>query len=387
MATGKTDVEPDPAAAVSTGPAVPGYVARLAPYVPGKPIEELEREIPLTRTAKLASNENPWGPSPLAVEAMTKAAAGCHRYPDGSAYYLRLDLAARHGVPIESVIVGNGSTDIIEITARTFLADGDPAVAGASAFIMFRLAVESVNGGFLPIPMPDHRQDLPAMAAAARRTNAKIVYVANPNNPTGTYATTAELDRFLDEVPREALVILDEAYIDFVDRPDYPDGLTHFRAGRNVLVLRTFSKIHGLAGLRIGYGIGPARVLAEMNKIRSPFNTSLVAQAAARAALGDEAHVRMTRERTLGEMAFVEAGMRARGIRFVPSVANFVLVETDRPGGEVYADLLQHGVIARPVGGYGLPFALRVSIGTRAENELFFEAWDAVAAERAAAGR
>ncbi len=361
-------------------PSVPDYVRRIAPYVPGKPIEELEREIPLVRSAKLASNENPFGPSPRAIEAAAKALSGVHRYPDGSAFYLRQSLANLHKVNMDQVIVGNGSTDLIEIAARTFLADGEAAVFGAEAFLMFRLAVESVNGRLISVPMPEHRHDLPAMAAAAGAERAKIVYVANPNNPTGTYNSRDEMERYFDAVPDEALTILDEAYFEYVLPDDYPDGVESFLAGRNVLVLRTFSKIYGLAGLRIGYGLGSTRVLAEMNKIRSPFNTSLVAQAAALGALDDGAHRTSSRERNAVEMEFLRAGLESRGARFVPSVTNFVLVETDKAGAVWYQALLRHGVIVRPVAGYGLPKAFRLSVGCREENERFFSAWDEVVA-------
>ena len=363
------------------GPAVPPHVAAIAPYVPGKPIEELERELGITETAKLASNENPFGASPLALEAARRALAEVNRYPDGSAFRLRRAIAELHGVTPDCVVVGGGTTDIMEITARTFLSDGEPAVFGDQAFVMFALFVQGVNGRGVVVPMPGHRHDLPAMAEAARRDSAKLVYLPNPNNPTGTYVCRAELDAYFELVPEQTLTILDEAYFEYVDRPDYPDGLVDFAAGRNVLVLRTFSKIYGLAGLRIGYGIAPAPHVGEMNKIRSPFNTSLVAQEAAIAALGDREHRELSRRRNLEEMAFLSAGLSARGIRFEPSVTNFFLVHSERPAAEVYDSLLRRGVIVRPVGVYGLKKSFRLSIGTRSENERFLEAWDAVAAE------
>jgi histidinol-phosphate aminotransferase len=362
--------------AKNPGPRAPEYIARIAPYVPGKPIEELEREIPVPRCTKLASNENPLGPSPFALEAIRKALDGQNRYPDGSAFYLRQALASRHSVSIDEVIAGNGSTDLIELSVRTFLADGEPAVFGEQAFLMFRLAIESVNGRAVPIPMPDYRHDLPAMAAAARRERAKLVYLTNPNNPTGTWVTRRELDAFLDALPPETLTVLDEAYFEYVFEPDYPDGIELLRSGRNLLVLRTFSKIYGLAGLRIGYGLGRPEILAEMNKIRSPFNTSALAQAAALAAMDDSAHREKSRLQNREEMAFLVAGLQQRGVRYVPSVGNFVLILTDLPGGEVYRALLPKGVIVRPVANYGIPNAVRVSIGTREELLHFFEAWD-----------
>ena len=362
--------------APSPGPAVPDYVRLIAPYVPGKPVEELEREIPLLGTTKLASNENPLGPSPLAVEAARVALAGVNRYPDGSGFYLREAVASLHHVDRDQVILGNGSTDLIEICVRTFIADGDAAVFGENAFLMFRLAVEGVNGRSIAVTMPNYRHDLAAMAHQAASENAKIVYLANPNNPTGTYVSREELDRYFDRIPPSVLTIMDEAYFEYVRAPDYPDAMDDFRLDRNVLVLRTFSKIYGLAGLRIGYGIAAARVLGEMNKIRSPFNTGSVSQIAAIAALGDEKHRVSSRDGNAQQMGFVREEFERRGITSVPSVANFVLVLTAGPASTYYEELLKRGVIVRPMAAYGLPNAFRLSIGSRLENDRFFLAWD-----------
>ena len=268
---------------------LPPWSNRIRPYPPGKPIEEVERE--LGRTAvKLASNENPLGPSPKALEAIRNSLNKVYLYPDGSGYYLREKLSGFHGLDMKHVILGAGSTDLIELAGKTFLSAGDEGITSASAFYIYRLAIEEMGAGLIQTPLKDMVFDLSAIARSITQ-RTKVIYLGNPNNPTGTMFTAAELDYFLDAIPSRVLVVLDEAYADYVRRPDYSHSLDYVRAGRNVLVLRTFSKVHGLAGMRIGYGLAHPELIEALNRIRSPFNANLLAQAAAIAALDDHEHV------------------------------------------------------------------------------------------------
>jgi histidinol-phosphate aminotransferase len=356
---------------------IPEHVLRIAPYVPGKPVEEAARQTGLADIVKLASNENPLGPSPRAVEAARDAILRGNRYPDGSGYALRQSLAARHGFPASQVVLGNGSTELVEIVAKTLLGNGRTAVVADHAFVMYRIAVLAMNAPLVSVPLRDERHDLTAMATACDGRTA-LVYIGNPNNPTGTHVGRPAFAAYFAALPPHVLTVIDEAYFDYVDAPDYPDGLDFLRAGRNVLVLRTFSKIHGLAGLRIGYGVTTAEVARGLEAVRSPFNTSSVAQAAALAALEDREHVTRSREENGREARFVQAELARRRLDFVPTVANFVLVRTPLPGEELAQRLLGLGVIVRPMEGFGYRDAIRVSFGTRAENERFLAALDQV---------
>jgi histidinol-phosphate aminotransferase len=362
---------------------VPEYIRRLAIYVPGKPIEEVQRELGVSDIVKLASNENPLGPSPMALAAIAQALPNLHRYPDGSGYTLRKVLAARQSVEIEQVILGAGSVEIIEMLARAFLADGDEAVFSQQSFVSYQLAVDQVNGRAVATPTTSGRcHDLRAMAKAVTE-RTRLVYLANPCNPTGTYFTRRELDRLLAEVGDRALVVVDQAYFEYVDRADYPNALDDLKAGRNVMVLRTFSKVYGLAGLRVGFGLASPEVIATVNRVRSPFNTSSLAQVAAIAALEDHGWVRRSREHNLRELAFVQGELTRRGVRFVPSVTNFVLVEFESDVKELFLEFQKRGVIIRPVGGPGLVNCARVSLGTRDENQRFLAALDQLVPSRA----
>lgn len=367
------------------GPKVPEYIRKLAVYVPGKPIEEVERELGVSDIVKLASNENPLGPSPKAVAAVKAALPTLHRYPDGSGHALRKALAARHGVDIEQVILGAGSVEIIEMLARAFMADADEAVFSQQSFVSYQLAVHQVNGRAVTVPATAGRgHDLPVIARAVG-DRTKLVFLANPCNPTGTYFPRTELDRFLAEVGDRALVVMDEAYHDYVTRPDYPDAIEDVKAGRHVMVLRTFSKVYGLAGLRIGYGIAAPDVVATVNRVRSPFNTSSLAQVAALAALEDGEWVRSSREHNLRELAYLQEELERRGVAFTPSVTNFVLVEFSSDIGELFLEFQRRGVIIRPVGGPGLVNCGRVSVGTRTENDRFLAALGELLPARAGA--
>ncbi|HEY3175705.1 MAG TPA: histidinol-phosphate transaminase [Candidatus Polarisedimenticolia bacterium] len=352
---------------------VPPNIDRIEPYVPGKPIEEVERELGLTNTIKLASNENPLGPSPRALEAISAAIGGVNRYPDGSGYYLKKRLGRIHQLPIEQVLLGNGSTDLVEILARTFLGADGTAVMADQAFIMYRIAVMAVNGNARVVPLRRMRHDLPAMADRID-SSTRLVFIANPNNPTGTCVTHREMVEFLDRVPEGTLVVVDEAYKEYVLEPDYPDTLSLLKQGRRLAILRTFSKIYGLAGLRLGYAMTTADVAASAEKVRSPFNTSSVAQAAGLAALDDQGHVARSREHNERERGFLQTELSRRGIPFTPSAANFVLVDTGRDAERVFALMLGAGVIVRPMRSYNLPTCIRVSVGTHEENLLFLSA-------------
>ena len=351
---------------------VPPYIRELAPYVPGKPIEEVERELNM-HAIKLASNENPLGPSPLAVEAAQKALAASNRYPDGSGFYLREALAKKHGILVENTILGGGSTELIDLSARMALVPGDCGVTSYGSFPLYYIAIRATGASYLDVPMRDYHFDLESIARDLPE-EAKLIFLANPNNPTGTMFNADDLDAFLSRVPEHILVVLDEAYCDYVDDPNYSRSIDLVRSGRNLLVLRTFSKVYGLAGLRIGYGVGPATLLAEMNKIRGPFNTSGVAQAAALAALGDSEHVRRSVESNRAGLKQLIAGLGNLGIKFVPSVANFLLVIFGTDTEPLVEELLKHGVIVRPMRWMGFPTAFRVTVGTHEENEKFLHA-------------
>jgi histidinol-phosphate aminotransferase len=351
-------------------PLVPPYVASLQPYVPGKPIEEVEREYGVRDVAKLASNENALGPSPKALAAAREAAAKVHLYPDGSAYYLRNALASKLGVEAREVFVGNGSNELIELLVRTFVLEGEEVLTSAQSFVAYKLAAHEHGRTLVEAPMKARfHYDLDAIKKLlSRRT--KVVFLANPDNPTGTWFTEAELTPFLDAVPKDTLVVLDEAYVEYVDAPGFQDALALRRKYPNVVVLRTFSKIYGLAGLRLGYGIARPEVVEYVDRVRPPFNVNHVAQAAGVAALTDVEHVQRSRALVLEERPFLAAGLAALGATVVPSQGNFVFADfPGRPGKDLFESLLREGVVVRPMGGYGFPTAQRITVGLRAENE------------------
>jgi histidinol-phosphate aminotransferase len=350
---------------------LPPWVARIRPYPPGKPIEEVERELGHT-AVKLASNENPLGPSPKAVEAVRKSLDRSHFYPDGSGYYLRRKLAEFHQLDMSQIILGAGSTDLIELVARTFLTAGDQGITSQSAFYIYRLAIEEMGAELLQTPLRENAFDLAAIAhAVTHRT--KVIYIANPNNPTGRMVTADDMDRFLDALPPRVLVVIDEAYYEYVRQPDYSHSLDYVRSGRNVLVLRTFSKVYGLAGLRLGYGLGNPELIEALNRVRSPFNANSLAQAAGIAALDDREHVALSVESNTREMKFVTEELTLAGVRYTPSVGNFLLVDTGRDCEEDFIRLMHEGVIVRPMKLYGFPTSLRVTIGKHEDNEKFLE--------------
>jgi histidinol-phosphate aminotransferase len=340
------------------------------PYVPGKPIEEVEREYGVSNVAKLASNENALGPSTLAIAAARAAAAKVNLYPDGSAYLLRHALAAKLGVRPEEVMLGNGSNELIELMVRTFVLDGEEVLTSAQSFVAYKLAAQEHGRTLVEAPMKARfHYDLDALRKLlSRRT--KVVFLANPDNPTGTWFTEAELVPFLDAMPKDTLVVLDEAYVEFVDAPGFQDALALRKRYPNLVVLRTFSKIHGLAGLRLGYGIARPEVVEYVDRVRPPFNVNLVAQAAGIAALDDTAHIERSRALVREHRPVLAAGLQALGATVVPSQGNFVMADfPGHPGKELFEALLREGVVVRPLGGYGFPTAQRVTVGLPEENQ------------------
>lgn len=353
--------------------AAPG-IRGLKPYQPGKPIAELEREYGVTDIVKLASNENPLGPAPRALTAIAAAAGDCARYPDANGFELKRVLATRHDVAAECVTLGNGSNDILVLLAESFLGPGLEAVYSRHAFAVYALAVQAAGATHrVADALPaDHQQpfghDLDAMAALVG-AETRMVFVANPNNPTGTWLEAGQLERFIAALPEHVVVVVDEAYFDYVREPGYPDASRWLGRFPNLVVTRTFSKAYGLAGLRIGYGVSNAAIADILNRIRQPFNTNSLAQVAALAALEDETHLARSVELNATELARVAAACSGLGLGVVPSVGNFLLVDMGGPAQPFYEALLRAGVIVRPVANYGLPNHLRISIGTPAENE------------------
>lgn len=353
-------------------PPVNAWLRALHPYETGKPIDETARELGLdpARIVKLASNENPIGPSPLALAAMREQAAQAHLYPDGGGYHLRKAIAAANDVAMENVVLGNGSNEIIELLGHCFLSPGAETVAAEHAFVVYRLMSELFGARCVEVPDPGLRHDLRAMLRAITPAT-RLVFVANPNNPTGTRLVQEELDDFMDRLPNHAVAVFDEAYYEFMGDP--PDCLAYVREGRNAVVMRTFSKSQGLAGLRIGYGMMPERISQWLGRARQPFNANAMAQAAALAAIADTEHQRRTREIVDQGRQRLEATLAAAGIEFVPSSANFVLMRVGR-GRQVFDALLRQGVIVRPMDSYKLPDWIRVSIGTPPQMDRFLEA-------------
>lgn len=344
----------------------------LVSYEPGKPVEDLARELGIPRgdIIKLASNENPLGPSPAARRAMIETIERAHFYPDGGGYYLREAIAESLGVAMSHVILGNGSNEIIEFIGHAYLRPGDEIVQSAHSFAVYRLMAQLFGAKTVETPDPGFTADLEAMLAAIT-PRTKEVFIANPNNPTGTMVSQEEIDRFMERVPEHVMVVFDEAYYEFLDNP--PDVLKYVRAGRNVVVLRTFSKIQGLANLRIGYGIAAAEIIEILQKTRQPFNANGIAQAGALAGLRDVAHMEETRRVTREGRNFLQSEFLAMDLEFVPSHANFVLVRVG-DGKGVFDALLRRGIIVRAMGSYGLPEWIRVSVGTMAQNRAFMAA-------------
>jgi len=346
--------------------ATPG-IRGLSPYVPGKPVEELERELGVSSAIKLASNENPLGPSPQALAAVHKALPELARYPDGGGFALKRALASRLKVSPGQITLGNGSSDVIEFAARIVVAPGDEVVYSQHAFAMYPIITQAIGGRAIVVPARDWGHDLEAMAKAVT-AGTKLVFITNPNNPTGTWFDRTTLRRFLERVPSRVIVVLDEAYFEYVEHPEYPDGLTFLEEFPNLIVARTFSKVYGLAGLRIGFSVSSPAIAELLNRIRPPFNVNSLALAAAEASLADDGHLDKTVALNHAGMSQLVDGFRALNLSFIPSVGNFICVEVG-DAAKINDALMRLGVIVRPIGNYGMPHHLRVTIGLPEENE------------------
>jgi histidinol-phosphate aminotransferase len=353
----------------------------LVPYEPGKPEEEVQRELGLDRVVKLASNEGPWGPFPAALEAMERSARALNRYPDGGAFHLRRALAERHGLGPEQIVTAAGADAIIGHLSVAALDPGDEVVTGWPSFISYVLDALKLGGVAIRVPLRDDRLDLDAMLAAIT-PRTKLVYIATPNNPTGTMTGRAELDGYFERVPEHVLTVVDQAYLEYIEEPEYPDAVAEYlSAGRRVLVLRTFSKIYGLAGLRVGYGVGPPDVITAIGKIRRAFDVNTQAQVAALASLDGDAELERRRRLTAEGRTTLERILREHGLRPAgPAVANFLYAEVGDDALRLFEALLRQGAIVRPMGAFGAPGALRITVGTPEENAFFAEALAAVRA-------
>jgi histidinol-phosphate aminotransferase len=360
---------------------VPQHIEELAPYQPGKPVEELQRELGITNAIKLASNENPLGPSPLALAAAREALAASNRYPDGGAFRLRRALAERAGVTPGEIAVGAGSNELIDLLVRTFCRPGaDEVLTHRHAFMMYGVSCQAHGVAMREAPvLPDLGCDVDALLAAVNE-RTRLVFLPNPNNPTGAYLPRAALERVVQALPPRVLLVVDEAYLEYArERPDYAIAEPYRSPARPLVVsLRTFSKAYGLASLRVGWAIADARVVAYLDRVRMPFNVGTASQEAALAALGDAAHVERSVRVSAEGMAQLAAGLAALPVTVFPSAANFVLVDLRREAGPVYERLLRRGVIVRPLRPLGLERHVRVTVGTREENARFLEALAAV---------
>ena len=341
----------------------------LNPYVPGKPVAELQRELGLTRVIKLASNENPLGPSPKALESLAEEHPMLHRYPDGGGYRLRHAIADRWKVTRDHVILGNGSDEILGLLARALLAPGDEAVMADHTFVIYKMEVTAAHGKPVTVPLVNWTHDLDAMVRAVT-PRTRLLFVCNPNNPTGTMVDAGTVRRLMDRVPEDVVVVFDEAYFEYVRDPQFPDTIAYVKEGRNAIVLRTFSKIYGLAGLRIGYGITTPEITDILNRVRPPFNANSLAQRAALAALGDEAHVAVSRTVNAEGMEQVGRGLKELGFEPISSETNFLYFDVKRDGRQVFESLLREGIIVRHIEGT----MLRVTIGREEDNTMFLHA-------------
>jgi histidinol-phosphate aminotransferase len=355
----------------------PDHILAIPPYVPGKPVEELERERGIRHSIKLASNENPLGPSPMALDALRQALASVHRYPDSAGFELTRKLAARLRLEPGQIVLGNGSDDVIAMLARSFLQPGDEVLMPSPSFQMYEIEARAAAAVPVEVPLKDFRTDLWAMAARLT-PRTRMVFVNTPHNPTGSLVTRSELEAFMGVLPEHVLLVLDEAYIEFVRDPAGPDSLDYVKAGRPVVGLRTFSKAYGLAGLRIGYGLMAAEVAGVLNRVRQPFNVSLPAQAAAAAALEDAEFLRDTLRVVHQGVDYLHAALTELGLECRPTQSNFLMFRVPGDARRVFEGLLDRGVIVRPLASYGYPDRLRVSVGRPEENRRFIQALEEV---------
>jgi histidinol-phosphate aminotransferase len=349
-------------------------LSALVPYEPGKPVEEVQRELGLTRVVKLASNEGTRGPFAAALAAMDRAARDLNRYPDGGAYRLRAALAERHGVRFEEIAIGAGADGVIDCISQAVLDPGDEIVCGWPSFPSYVIYATKLGATPVKVPLRDHRYDLDALLAAVT-PRTKLVYICNPNNPTGTMNTRAEMDAYFERVPDHVVTVVDQAYLEYIDDPDYPDAVAeYFAAGRRVLVVRTFSKIYGLAGLRVGYGIADSGLVTAMSKVRRAFDINTQAQEAAIASVNDTDELARRRNENRSARADLERILQSHGFETAPAVANFVYADAGGDAQVLFDALLHEGVIVRPLAGFGAPDAIRVTVGTAEEQAFFAEA-------------
>ena len=354
-------------------PIIPSYLEKIKPYEPGKPIEELQRELGLKEVVKLASNESPLGPPKESIEATRAAINELNRYPDDSCFHLKAKISERFDVPVRNITIGAGSAELIVNAARSLLGPDDYAVISDQTFVMYWLAVQSVNGNLIRVPLQNYTYDLEAMAAAVD-DRVQLLYIANPNNPTGTMVTAEQFDRFMGSLPDDVVVVYDEAYREYVGREDYPDPLKYYNEGRNIIILNTFSKIYGLAGLRVGFSIANNDLSDALKRVRAPFNVNSIASAAASAALDATGHVEEALKINNDGMELLTTELSGMGLNVVPSVTNFVLVDFGHDVTELNNKLLHKGIIVRPMASFGMPTALRISIGLPDENRRCIEA-------------
>lgn len=345
-------------------------IFNLKPYVPGKPIEEVKRELGLEDIIKMASNENPLGPSPLAQKAAASILGKLHYYPDSSCFELKKKLSQRFNLPSSSILIGNGSDELLKLVAETFLNPGEQVVLPQPSFSEYEFTATVMDGVCVTVPLTNFTHDLPAMLHAINE-KTKIVYICNPNNPTGTIVTQKQVDQFMAQVPDHVLVVFDEAYYEYVDSPDYVSGLSYLQAGKNVIVCRTFSKIYGLAALRIGYAFTTPEIASAIERVTEPFNVNSIAQTAALAALDDIAHLQASEELNQKGKRFLYEQLHKLGLTYVPTQSNFIFIDTGQDCRQVFQGLLQQGVIVRTGDIFGYPTYIRVTIGTPAENARF----------------
>ncbi|MFV1997317.1 MAG: histidinol-phosphate transaminase [Acidiferrobacterales bacterium] len=345
-------------------------VRGLQPYEPGKPIEALEREYGISNAIKLASNENPLGPGKRALSAIEREVGELGRYPDGNGSALKRKLAQKHGVDVEQITLGNGSNDVLELVTRAFVSSSHEVIFSRHSFAVYPIVTQAVGARAVVTPVRDWGYDLDLMAKAIT-DKTRVVFIANPNNPTGTWLAATELHQFVATLPEHVICVVDEAYADYVDFDDYPDATAWLSEFDNLLVTRTFSKIHGLAGLRIGYGVSGTGIADMLNRVRQPFNVNSLAMVAAESALADDDHITKSRQLNRDGLVQLQTAFERMGLDYIPSAGNFVSVDIGRSGAEVYEQLLQRGVIVRPVANYEMPNHLRVTVGTNEENTRF----------------
>lgn len=356
-------------------------VLGIKPYVPGKPIEETKRQLGLKEVIKLASNENPLGPSPKAIRAIKKCLAQVNRYPDARGFYLKKRLAKYYGLAADNFVLGNGSDELIDVIIKTFVEPDENIVTSDTTFLEYEIISQINDRKIKKSPLIYFKYDLKAMLKLVDK-KTKLIFIANPNNPTGTYVTKYEVADFLNALPKRVVVVFDEAYDTFIDVDDYPDSLSYLKKNKNVIILKTFSKAYGLAGLRLGYAICPPELATYLERARQPFNVNILAQAAGLAALDDRDFLRRTRRIILAGKDFLYRELSKMGIGYVFSVANFILVDVGRSGREVFKSMLKFGLIVRDMDQYGLKNYIRVTIGTQKENQRFIRVFKKILKER-----